>query len=137
MLASLPGLPGLQGLENSCELVLREWGLKKPSFLFAVHEALINALEVNKNSGVVDTEFLCVQLQLSADQLTATIPDAGPGLPQNWRESCLGKDMEDLLEAECGRGLLFMQHFCSEIESGRDQAGRHIMILKAGIKSNE
>ena len=133
--ASVSGIDGLEKLEQACEHALLNWGVANPAFLFALHEALINAFEANCRCGRSDA-FLSATLRLNAEQLTAEIPDHGPGLPQNWREICQSQTMQDLLWKECGRGLLFMQNFCQEIDSNFDQTGRHIMILKAGIEKH-
>ena len=133
--ASVSGLAGLDGLEQACENTLRNWGVFDPAFLFAIHEALINAYEANCRCGRADAKLLAT-LRLHKQQLIAEIPDYGPGLPQNWREICLNQTMQDLLGEERGRGILFMQKFCQEIDSGTGPKGLHIMILKAGIKKH-
>ena len=134
--ASVSGIDGLEKLEQACEHALLNWGVANPAFLFALHEALINAFEANCRCGRSDA-FLSATLRLNAEQLTAEIPDHGPGLPQNWREICLNQTMQDLLGEERGRGILFMQKFCQEIDSGTGPKGLHIMILKAGIEKND
>jgi len=133
--ASVSGLYGLAEVEQACENTLRNWGVFYPAFLFAVHEALVNAYEANCRCEKADT-LLSTTLRLDRQQLTAEIPDWGPGLPQNWREIYLNQTMQDLLWEERGRGVLFMQNFCQEIDSTRNPEGLHIMILKAGNKKN-
>lgn len=134
--APASGLAGLDGLEQACENTLRNWGVFNSAFLFAMHEALVNAFEANCRCGQADT-LLSAILRLDKNQVTAEIPDYGPGLPQNWREIYLSHTMQDLLWEERGRGILFMQELCQEIDSGTDQMGRHIMILKAGIEKHD
>ena len=129
------GIDGLERLEQACENALLAWGVVNPAFLFALHEALVNAFEANCRCGQADAP-LSATLRLDKEQLTAEIPDQGPGLPPNWREICQNQTMQDLLWEERGRGILFMQNLCQEIDSGADQTGRHIMILKAGIKKH-
>jgi sensor histidine kinase regulating citrate/malate metabolism len=133
--APVSGINGLDKLEQACENALQNWGVASPAFLFALHEALVNAFEANCRCGRADA-FLSVMLRLDAGCLTAEIPDWGPGLPQNWRDICQNQTMQDLLWEERGRGILFMQNFCQKIDSTVDQTGRHIMILKAGIEKN-
>ena len=133
--APVTGIKGLESLEQACENALLSWGVVNPAFLFAIHEALVNAFEANCRCGRLDA-LLSVILRLDAMWLTAEIPDWGPGLPQNWRTLCQNRTMQDLLWEERGRGILFMQNFCQEIDSIVDETGRHIMILKAGIKKH-
>lgn len=133
--APVTGFAGLDRLEQDCENTLRNWDVFDPAFMFAIHEALINAYEANCRCERTDA-LLSVTLRLDRQQLTAEIPDYGPGLPQNWREICLNQTMQDLLGEERGRGILFMQNLCQEIDSGTDPKGLHIMILKARIKKH-
>lgn len=133
--APVSGIDGLESLEQACENALANWGVVNPAFLFALHEALVNAFEANCRCGQADAQ-LSATLRLDKEQLTAEIPDRGPGLPPNWREICQNQSMQDLLWEERGRGILFMQNLCQEIDSGADRTGRHIMILKAGIKKH-
>ena len=76
--ASVSGIDGLEKLEQACEHALLNWGVANPAFLFALHEALINAFEANCRCGRSDA-FLSATLRLNAEQLTAEIPDHGPG----------------------------------------------------------
>ena len=133
--APVTGIKGLESLEQASENALLNWGVVNPAFLFAIHEALVNAFEANCRCGRLDA-LLSVILRLDAMWLTAEIPDWGPGLPQNWRTLCQNQTMQDLLWEERGRGILFMQNFCQEIDSIVDETGRHIMILKVGIEKN-
>ena len=133
--APVTGIKGLESLEQACENALLNRGVVNPAFLFALHEALINAFEANCRCGQADA-VLSVTLRLDRDQLSAEIPDRGPGLPPNWREICQNQSMQSLLCEERGRGILFMQYLCKEIDSITDRTGRHIMILKVGIEKN-
>ena len=80
--APVTGIKGLESLEQACENALLNWGVVNPAFLFAIHEALVNAFEANCRCGRLDA-LLSVILRLDAMWLTAEIPDWGPGLPQN------------------------------------------------------
>lgn len=129
------GLAGVGLLETKCEEVLAEWGVSFPPFLFAVREALLNALEAN-GMNQADDQMLEVTVSRTGNWLGAEVPDYGPGLPEGWKEKRLSCDMADLLESDRGRGLLFMSELCDHIDSGRDAQGRHIMILKVRTGSN-
>ena len=130
--ASQAGAEGLPDLEKKCESTLREWAADSPTFLFALHELLINALDVNRKGGQ-PTSFLKVKLFLNPGCLMAEVSDDGPGMPAGWRESMDSIRMEDLLNEESGRGLLFIRELGFAVESARDESGRHIMRLKARI----
>ena len=135
VIARIPGAEGLPDLESACEKILSEWAVYDRAFCFALHEVLINAITANQGCNLLEA-ILCVHLRLSSGQLEAEIPDDGPGMPADWQERYLGKDMSALLNAERGRGLLFIQELGIAMESVRDQAGRHSMILKARIRGN-
>jgi anti-sigma regulatory factor (Ser/Thr protein kinase) len=133
--AGEPGLAGVGLLENKCEEVLAEWGVSFPPFLFAVREALLNALEAN-GMNQADDQLLEVTITSNGAWLGAEVPDYGPGLPVDWKDKRLCFDMADLLESDRGRGLLFMSELCDHIDSGRDAQGRHVMILKVRTGNN-
>jgi anti-sigma regulatory factor (Ser/Thr protein kinase) len=134
--AGVQGMDGLPDLENECARVLCTWKVQSPAFLFSLHEILINALEITQNLSSSST-LLCVRLRLTEDTLEAEIPDDGPGMPPNWRECYLKKEMVDLLSMERGRGLLFIHELGLSLDSARDSAGKHIVILKARIQNDE
>lgn len=130
--ATQPGVAGVRELEVKCEEILDGWGLQAPSFMFALREALLNALEANGLWQEGD-RFIEVTIMRSGDELTAIVPDWGPGFPEDWKTERLNVDMADILNEDRGRGLLFMREMCDELESGKDGQGRHIMILKVRL----
>ncbi len=126
----------LPDLENQCAVVLCKWNVQTPAFLFALHEVLINALEIS-HSCSFHSAWLCVRLRLKEDTLEAEVPDDGPGMPTDWRERYLEAEMTDRLAMERGRGLLFIKKLGFTLDSSRDHEGKHIVILKARITHNE
>jgi len=130
--ATQPGLAGVGELEVKCEEVLASWGVQAPSYMFALREALLNALEANGLWQAGD-RLIEVTMRRSGDELTAIVPDWGPGFPEDWKTERLRIDMADILTQDRGRGLLFMREMCDELESGKDGEGRHIMILKVRL----
>ena len=132
LIAATGGIEGLCQLEKDWSDLLKRWGIEQSSICFVLREALINAYEANVGAGQVDA-LLEITLQLDSDNIIAAhIPDYGTGLPADWKTVCSEADMENLLWAERGRGLLFMRELCKEMDSGQDEQGRHIMILKVG-----
>ena len=128
---SRPGSQGIEEIEDACDLALTEWGLmrRRAPFLFAIREALNNADAANRRGGHPNA-FLEVRLICSEEAVIAEIPDFGSGLPPQWRETLLTQDMGELLCKERGRGLLFMDKLCDELDSARDSSGLHVVILK-------
>ena len=132
LVAAIGGLEGLGQLEKDCSDLLARWGIEQPSICFVLREVLINAYEANVGAGQADA-FLEITLLLGRDnKIAAHIPDYGAGLPPDWKKTCAAADMNNLLWEERGRGLLFMREFCEDMDSGRDEQGRHSMILKVG-----
>ena len=123
------GLAGVRQLEDLCEEAMNGWNAAFPPFLFAVREALLNALEVNALYQAGD-KVLEATIRYDGKWLVAEVPDFGPGLPQDWKKKQLSCGMESLLENDRGRGLLFMNELCDEVDSTRDKLGRHTIILK-------
>ena len=135
---SRPGSQGIEEIEEACDLALNELGLmrRRAPFLFAIKEDLNNAHAVNRCVGK-PSAFLEVRLICREEVVIAEIPDFGPGLPAQWRETLLNRDMGDLLGKERGRGLLFMDKLCDELDSVRDSAGQHVVIFKVRRMKDE
>jgi anti-sigma regulatory factor (Ser/Thr protein kinase) len=88
-------------------------------FIFAVGEALANAIEHSRSTDVIE-----IRCQLEDDKVLATIVDSGAGFKVDPRETV---SLPDAL-TERGRGLPIMRH-CSDIFALHSVPGRGTAVV--------
>lgn len=88
-------------------------------FIFAVGEALANAIEHSRSSDVIE-----IRCQLEDDKILATIVDSGAGFG---REGVPEVDLPDVF-SERGRGLPIMRR-CTDIFAVHSMPGRGTSVV--------
>ncbi|WP_153724279.1 ATP-binding protein [Heliorestis convoluta] len=82
---------------------------------FAIHEALINAVEAVRRDHTYNVGFLTLHLKITEQEVYVSVTNSGSAYSRYEAEYMLNQDMLQVLHQDCGRGFLFMQALMDEI----------------------
>ena len=108
-----------------CEALARQGFPSRDVFgvRLALEEALVNA--VKHGHGHDPRKTVLLRWRITADEAVFEVLDEGPGFdPDEVPDPCDPKN----LERPCGRGLLRMRHYMTEV--GVEGRGNHIVLRK-------
>lgn len=103
-----------------------------------VHEAVINSVKAIKQLGeeTAKKTFL-LSLRITEEDVTVTVMDEGDGIPIKQLERMREKNLEDLLLAESGRGLLLIKETMDDIWLEHRENGKCAIAMKMRRERNE
>lgn len=107
-------------------------------FVLSVHEAVINSVKAVKQLGeeTAKKTFL-LSLRITEEDVTVTVMDEGDGIPIKQLERMRGTNLEDLLLAESGRGLLLIKETMDDIWLEHRENGKCAIAMKMRRERNE
>jgi serine/threonine-protein kinase RsbW len=95
----------------------------------AIEEALVNAIK--HGNGSDPTKKVRIEYEITPDEVRIRIEDEGPGFDPG---SVPDPTCPEFLERPCGRGLMLMRYYMSEV--GYNKRGNRVEMLKRKGDSN-
>ena len=89
----------------------------------AVEEALVNAIKHGNSSD--PNKKVCIDYEINSEQVRIRIEDEGPGFDP---ETVPDPTSPEFLDRPCGRGLMLMKHYMSEVDF--NARGNCVVMLK-------